>query len=163
MVSWFACGRRAAESKELVSGKRRKVPKISPVDKQRLLHELDAWCRRERHGRLTWARLEEMSGFTRQALSSHPDVVERYGEAKAINRPDKNARSASRPETANQRVLDLQREIERLKSIISRYDERWARYARNASLLGYDLERLDEPIDPPARTMVRAHRRSRSV
>ena len=32
---------------------------MSNEDKQGVLHELDAWCRRERVGRLTWARLEE--------------------------------------------------------------------------------------------------------
>ena len=138
--------------------KRRKVPKMSAADKQRVLHELDAWCRGERVGRLTWARLEEVSGFTRQALSSHPDIVERYGDAKAVNRPGNKAR-ISRPKSNDQRVLDLQREVERLKSIINRYDERWAIYARNAALAGFDLERLEAPMDPPARGPVRVMRR----
>lgn len=136
--------------------RRRKVPKMSAEDKQRVLHELDAWCRHERKGRLTWARLEDVSGFTRQALSSHPDILERYGVAKAVNRPDKTR--APLPKTADQRVLDLQREVERLKSIINRYDERWATYARNAALLGYDLERLEEPLTPPGRADLRVTR-----
>lgn len=57
--------------------RRRKVPKMSAEDRQRTLNELDAWCRRERKGRHTWARLGDVSGFTRQVLSNHPDIVER--------------------------------------------------------------------------------------
>lgn len=141
--------------------KRRRVPKMSNEDKQGVLHELDAWCRRERVGRLTWARLEEASGFTRQALSSHLEIVERYVHAKAPNRP--GAQEPVQPRKAtDQRILDLQRDVENLKAILNRYDERWARYARNAALLGYDLDRLGEPMDPPARAharVVRAKRR----
>lgn len=140
--------------------KRRKFPKMSNEDKLKILHELDAWCRRERAGRLTWARLEEVSGFTRQALSSHQDVVEGYGRAKAINRP--GAQEPAQPrKTTDQRILDLQRDAENLKAIVNRYDERWARYARNAALLGYDLDRLGEPMDPPARAVVRIARSNR--
>lgn len=141
--------------------KRRKVPKMSPEHRQKVLHELDAWCRRERPGRLTWARVEEMSGFTRQALSNHRDIVERYSAAKAASRLG-NIRYAP-PKSADQRILDLNREIEGLKSIINRYDERWARYARNAALLGYDLERLEEPLEPPARAIVRVRSKPSSI
>lgn len=139
----------------------RKVLKMSTEDKQRVLHELDAWCRGERPGRLTWVRLEEVSGFTRQALSSHREIVERYREAKTINSPNGKNPSGSRPKTFDQRVLDLQREVERLRSIINRYDERWACYARNAAVLGYDLERLGEAMEPPARVAVRVGRKAR--
>lgn len=134
--------------------RRIKVPKITPDDKQKILHELDAWYRGERAGRLTWAQLERVSGFTRQALSNHREIVERYGEAKALNRPNGASSKPSPRKTVDQRVLDLQREVERLRSIIGRYDERWARYARNAALLGYDLERLEVQLDPPARAVV---------
>lgn len=142
----------------MIPKRRHKVPKMSAEDKQRVLHELDAWCRRERHGRLTWSRLEEVSGFTRQALSGHQEIVERYGEAKAVNRPESIGR-ISRRKSTDQRVLDLEREVERLKGIINRYDERWATYARNAALVGFDLERLEAPMDPPVRGAVRVMRR----
>jgi len=143
-----------------VTRKRSRFPKMSNEDKQGVLHELDAWCRRERAGRLTWARLEELSGFTRQALSSHPEIVERYGRAKVLNRP--GSQEAAQPrETTDQRILDLQRDVDNLKALLNRYDERWARYARNAALLGYDLDRLGEPMDPPARAVVRIARSNR--
>lgn len=130
---------------------------MSAEDIQKVLHELDAWCRRERTGRLRWRHLEDVSGFTRQALSSHSEIAVRFGQAKAVNRPGGNALK-SKPKSVDQRVIDLQREIEQLRGIVNRYDERWARYARNAALRGIDLEVLDEPMDPPARADVRAHR-----
>lgn len=107
---------------------------------------------------LTWARLEDVSGFTRQALLNHPEIVERYGEAKAFNLPAVKTKMVN-PKTADQRIIDLRREIDRLETLINRYDERWARYARNATLLGYDLERLEQPMDPPARVRVMVQKR----
>lgn len=141
-----------------MSRKRAKTPKMTTADIERVLHELDAWCRRERSGRLGWRHLEEFSGFTRQALSGHDNIAERFGVAKAVNRPN-NAVPHLKPKSTDQRVIDLQREIEQLRGVINRYDERWARYARNAALLGYDMNRLDAPVDPPARTATRHARR----
>lgn len=135
--------------------RKRKVPKMLVQDIHRALHELDAWCRGERVGRLTWDRLAESVGFTRQALSSHDEIAKRFGEAKAINRP-RSSKERLAPKSADQRILDLKREIEGLRAIINRYDERWARYARNAALHRIDLRLLDEPMDPPARASVRA-------
>jgi len=126
---------------------------------QAVLQELDAWCRGERPGRLGWKKLEEFSGFTRQALSDHEDIAQRFGQAKAANRPKSNGQKSA-PKTVDQRITELQREIESLRGLINRYDERWARYARNAALRGIDLQALDEPMDPPARANVRVHRAS---
>lgn len=139
--------------------RKRKVPKMSAEDVQRALHELDAWCRGEREGRLTWDRLAQVVRFTRQALSSHEEIAKRFGEAKVANRP-RGSKIKAAPKSVDQRVLDLQREIEGLRTVINRYDERWARYARNAALHRIDLRLLDEPMDPPARANVRAHNKS---
>lgn len=141
-----------------MSRKRAKTPKMSAADIQNVLHELDAWCRRERPGRLSWRHLETFSGFTRQALSGRDEIAERFGAAKTVNRPSSAAQRRA-PKNSDQRIIDLQRDIEHLRAVINRYDERWARYARNASLQGVDLARLDEPLDPPARASVHVVRR----
>jgi hypothetical protein len=133
---------------------------MTSADIQKALHELDAWYRGERQGRLSWKILEDKLGFTRQALSSHDEIAERFSQAKAANRPRDTVGRAT-PKGTDQRILDLQREVERLRAIINRYDERWSRYARNAALHGISLELLDEPMDPPARTAVRANRTPR--
>jgi hypothetical protein len=78
------------------------------------------------------------------ALSSHKEIAERYGQAKACNRPDN--RTKPTPKGVYQRVIDLQRKVEQLEALINRYDERWAHYARNAAVLGNDSERLDQAI-----------------
>jgi hypothetical protein len=140
---------------------RRKVPKMSTADVEKVLQELDAWCRRERPGRLTWERLEEFAGFTRQALSANESIAQRYGEAKHGNSPARKVVTAT-PKSVNQRVLDLQRKVDELQAVINRYDVRWSNYAVNATLLGYDLERLEEAVMPPARAVVRVARRPRS-
>lgn len=140
--------------------RKRRVPKMTSADIQKALHELDAWYRGERQGRLSWKILEDKLGFTRQGLSSHDEIAERFAEAKTANRP-RGKVSKAPPKSTDQRILDLQREVGTLRAIINRYDERWARYARNAALRGISLELLDEPMDPPARTVVRANRPQR--
>lgn len=137
--------------------KRRTLPKISDVDTARVLEELDAWCRRERPGKLTWAALEDFSGFSRQSLSTHSEIKERYDAAKAVLRGKQKRTYAPKP--IDEQVAALREEVATLKGIIQRYDERWARYALNAARLGLDIERLDAAMDPPARSYVRtAHR-----
>lgn len=130
---------------------------MASPDIDKVLRELDAWCRRERGGRLTWKRLAEVAGFSRQTLSSHEEIAERYGQAKIANGPSKRAKPSAKG--VDQRVIDLQRRVEQLKNTINQYDERWARYARNAAILGIDLERLDQALDPPARSGTRSMQR----
>jgi hypothetical protein len=125
--------------------KRAKTPKMSESDIAKVLSELDAWCRGERPGKLGWKNLEEFSGFTRQALSDHDEIAERFGQAKVINRP-KDGITKKPPKSTDQRIIDLQREIESLRGIINRYDER-----------GIDLVVLAEQMDPPARGNVTTH------
>jgi hypothetical protein len=110
---------------------------------------------------LTWERLEEFAGFTRQALSANESIAERYGEAKHGNSARRKVVTAT-PKSLDQRVIDLQRKVDELQAIINRYDVRWSNYAVNATLLGYDLERLEEPVMPPARAVVRVAKRPRS-
>ena len=117
---------------------------------------MDAWRRGEQPGRLTWKSLEDASGFTRQALASKPQIAEAYGIAKGASRGDVRRVHAPKPEA--QLVDDLRREIDQLKGIVMRYDDRWMRWTRNAAQLGYDIERLDEHLDPPARAFVRVVR-----
>jgi len=133
----------------------RKTPKMSVDDIDRVIAELDAWRRGERAGRLTWKRLEATSGFTRQALSAKDTICEAYGQIKAATRTSRGPRPCK---TDQQQLDDLRREIDRLKSVIARYDERWIRWTRNATLLGYDLDRLNEPLEPPARSHTRVVR-----
>jgi len=132
--------------------KRRGLPKIGDAARVEILDELDAWCRRERPGKLTWQRLEEFSGFSRQSLSAHDELKRRYDAAKAVGRGDQ-PRRAMRP--IDQQVASLREELTSLKGIVQRYDERWARYALNAARIGLDLERLDAPLDLPARAVLR--------
>jgi len=139
--------------------KRRAMPKIKDADVARILDELDAWCRRERPGKLTWAVLEKLSGFSSQSLSAHSEIQRRYDAAKAALRG--NERRIYTPKPIDQQVTALREEVAMLKGIIQRYDERWARYALNAARLGWELERLDAPMDPPARAHVRVVRLGR--
>jgi hypothetical protein len=136
--------------------RRRAVPKMREADLDLVLRELDGWRRGERPGRLTWARLEGASGFTRQALATKPEIMHSYAIAKAAQRGDRAKPKAAKPQA--QLLDDLRRELDRQREVVRRYDEQWTRWVRNASLLGYDVDRLDAPIDPPARAPIRVVR-----
>lgn len=138
----------------------RSLPRLSVETVAKILDELDAWCRRERVGKLTWQRLEDFSGFSRQSLSAHDDIKQRYDVAKGVSRGDGRKVSVK---TEDEQVAALRKDLTVTKAIVQRYDERWARYALNAARLGYDLDRLDEPMDPPARAVVRVTRANRKA
>jgi hypothetical protein len=142
-----------------VARSQRKVPKMSAADIDKSLHELDAWVRHERPGRLTWQVLEEFAGFTRQALSANEAIAHRFGEAKHANRPEKQRVNKPR-KTVDQQVVELNRKIKELEATINRYDVRFARWIHNAMLQGYKVDLLEEPMLPPARAHVRVVGRS---
>jgi hypothetical protein len=67
------------------------------------------------------------------------------------------------PRTAAERVLDMQKTIEELRAIMRSYDERWALYEYNLHRLGHDPEELRRPLDPLARSQVRARHQGSSM
>src|SRR5258708_37351696 len=70
--------------------------KISERKAAGIVAELDRWREGELGIKLTWERVEAFSGFTRQALRRHPDILRAYPQTKhALPAPDRRSRSRS--------------------------------------------------------------------
>ncbi|KDP85763.1 hypothetical protein CF70_012030 [Cupriavidus sp. SK-3] len=126
--------------------------KISERKKASIIAELERWQDRELGTRLTWERIESFSGYTRQALSRHPEIVHAYQEAKrALAAGARPSRSRSRSDE----LAYLDRTVENLRAKIRRYEEleaqwlqRWQRIAFQCVQRGISIEDLDLPLDP---------------
>lgn len=111
-------------------------------DIDKVLNELDHWLRGERPGVLTWKVLEDFSGFTRQSLCKKSRIVELYDRAKALQRNTER----KPPKSPDERLARLSAELEHLRRVLDRYDERFARIAYWCNAKGIDLSELIGPM-----------------
>ncbi|HTY53858.1 MAG TPA: hypothetical protein VMB26_01590 [Candidatus Binataceae bacterium] len=133
-----------------MSRKRSKAAATSAIrmgdrDVDKVLNELDQWLRGERSGVLTWKVLEDFAGFSRQTLSKKSRIVQLYDKAKATQRNTER----TPPKSPDERFARLSAEVEHLRRVIDRYDERFARVAYWCNAKGISLSDLIEPM--PAR------------
>ena len=132
------------------------VRRMKPADVNAVLREIAAWANGEREGPLTWQRLVQFSGFSRQSLWAKETIRAKFD---AIKRGQRGG--DVRPlkvRTVDDRIAAFDAEIGRLKRIINRYDELWARIEYNAGVMGLDPEALRRPLRPLAREVVRRGR-----
>ncbi|WP_256928052.1 hypothetical protein [Caballeronia sordidicola] len=129
--------------------------KLSERKAAGIIAELARWKDGELGTKLTWERIEAFSGFTRQALSRHPQIVTAYQMAKgALATPDRRSRSRAR----NEELLYLDHTIEELRAELRRYEllerkwfERWQCIAYHCLRRGLSIEEFDQPIDTQSR------------
>jgi hypothetical protein len=129
--------------------------KINDSKAAGIITELERWRDGELGTKLTWARVEAFSGFTRQALSRHPPIVSAYQAAKSVlAAPARRSRSR----TQNDELLYLEHTIENLRAEVRRYElleqkwlERWQCIAYHCSRRGLSIDEFDRPIDTQAR------------
>lgn len=126
--------------------------KISEQRKAGIIAELERWQGRELGTQLTWWRIEAFSGYTRQALSRHPDIVHAYQQAKRAL-ADRGQKSRSR--TRRDEIAYLDQTVERLRAKIEWYEqleahwlERWQRITAQCLQRGLRIDDLDCPLDP---------------
>jgi len=120
-----------------------------------ILAELQRWGNGEFGRGLTWRSIEECSGYTRQALSRHPPILQAYQTAKrALDKPKRRSRTKS----ASDEILYLDQTVRSLREQLSHYQaaerswiERWQRIAYQCSRRGLNIEELDSPIDEQRR------------
>ncbi|MCX4155521.1 MULTISPECIES: hypothetical protein [Paraburkholderia] len=120
-----------------------------------IVAELERWRNGELGTKLTWECVEAFSGFTRQALSRHPEIQQAYLEAKrALAMPARRSRSRVKGDE----VLYLDKTIERLRARITQYEaleqqwlQRWQRIAFHCARKGLNIEELDLPLDSASR------------
>ncbi|RKR43247.1 hypothetical protein B0G82_0807 [Paraburkholderia sp. BL17N1] len=117
-----------------------------------IVAELERWRDGELGTKLTWERVEAFSGFTRQALSRHAEIVRAYHDAKdALARPGRQSRS--RAMEAERQYFDqtlerLRAEVDRYKVLEQQWLQRWQRIAFHCSRRGMSIDDLDRPLDP---------------
>ncbi|QQX86109.1 hypothetical protein JJQ59_02150 [Cupriavidus necator] len=125
---------------------------MSERKKAGIIAELERWQNRELGTTLTWERIEAYSGYTRQALSRHPEIVHAYREAK---RALADGARPSRSRTHSDELAYLDRTVASLRARICWYEEletqwlqRWQRIAFHCLQRGLSIEDLDVPLDP---------------
>ena len=108
---------------------------------------------RSKNGKVTWTKLEEMTGFSRQALSANPVIASEYHE---INGAQKTV------VTAEKRVEDLEAKLaksedkcKRLKATLKEYDAKYARWMYNATNANLSIDELNVPVPESVKTVGR--------
>lgn len=111
--------------------------------------DLDRWANGQLGSKLTWAILEERSGFSRQSLQAKPEIKAAYDLAK-------RALSGGLVKSREQATKDndeLQRDIARLRLEIVEYRKRedlwklrWQRIAYHIRAKGVQMFDIDKPL-----------------
>lgn len=127
--------------------------RMTPADVQSVAREIAAWSRGDREGVLTWEKLVEFSGFSRQSLWAKESIKDKFESAKRAIKKDPIPKVTRR--TVDERVVAYQKQIAELKSVVNRYDELWARIEYNSRAMGVDPNALRKPLRPLARDLVR--------
>lgn len=117
--------------------------RMTDLDIQMVVEEIDAWGRFERGRKLSWSVLEKIFPFTRQTMYSKEPIVVAFKSAK-------EALSTGKASSVTQKAfvkddLKLQRLRKRIKELeiqIEGFQELWVRYEFNALRHGIDPEIL---------------------
>ncbi len=133
--------------------------RITDAIVQAIIGEIRAHKDGKREGKLSWAALEEFSGFSRVALWTKPQIKEPFQAAKASFKADATPKIKPR-KTIDERIVALEASLDELRETVRQYDERWALYEYNAHQLGIDPALLRRPLDPVARGQVRSRKRN---
>lgn len=128
------------------------VPKMSGLDVDHAVMELQAWRDGERGRRLTWAVLEKSTGFTRQSLSSKEAIKKAYDDAKEALSKDAKPRKPKGDDFLEDRIESLKRELARYKSLEDGWLERWAQIAFHLRGAGLSIDQFDKPLPQAKRT-----------
>ena len=59
---------------------KKKQARLNPNLEKEICSQILLLASRSKNGKVTWAKLEEMTGFSRQALSSNPVIASEYRE-----------------------------------------------------------------------------------
>ncbi|MEM5440496.1 hypothetical protein [Paraburkholderia diazotrophica] len=132
----------------------RSIRANAKIDEQKMtsiVRELHRWRDGEFGNKLTWGRIEDCSGYTRQALCRHAPIVQAYQAAKrALAAPEPRSRSRSRSDEIlylDQTVQTLREQLRRYEGLERAWIERWQRIAYHCSRRGLSIEEFDSPID----------------
>lgn len=123
---------------------------MADTDVKSIIADLGRWAAGQLGSKLTWAILEERSGFSRQSLQAKAEIKAAYDYAKE----SLAGGLVKSHEQATQENDELQHEVQHLKLEVAEYKrrenlwrERWQRIAFNIRQKGLQIHEIDQPAD----------------
>jgi serine protease inhibitor ecotin len=93
-------------------------------------------------------------GVSRQALASKPVVVEAYHLAqKEVGALEKNSPHSIVRRTLDERVVDLEKQLEERNRQLNSWIEKWVTVEYNCRRYGYEPDKILEPLVKPNRAL----------
>jgi hypothetical protein len=124
--------------------------RMADTDVKSIIADLDRWAAGQLGSKLTWAILEERSGFSRQSLQAKAEIKASYDYAKK----SLSGGLVKSREQATQENDELQNEVQRLRLEIAEYKrrenlwrERWQRIAFHVRQKGIQIHDVDQPAE----------------
>ncbi len=124
--------------------------RMTDTDVKSIIADLDRWAAGQLGSKLTWAILEERSGFSRQSLQAKAEIKAAYDYAKQ----SLASGLVKSREQATQENGELLNEVQRLKLEVAEYKrrenlwrERWQRIAFHIRQKGMQIYEVDQPSE----------------
>lgn len=96
------------------------------LDIRMIVEEIEAWGKRERGQKLTWAILERVFPFTRQTMYSKTEIKEAYKKARMALKTGKISQKDKASEDVNALVVQrLKNRIKELEMQIVEFQKLW--------------------------------------
>lgn len=115
--------------------------RMTDLDIQMVVEEINAWGNFERSRKLTWSVLEKIFPFTRQTLYSKEAIKDAFEDAKIALSTGKKVQNKVVEEDDLQ-TQRLRKRIKELEIQVESFQELWVRYELNALRHGIDPEVL---------------------
>lgn len=123
--------------------------RMAESDIKSIIADLDRWAQGHLGSKMTWAILEERSGFSRQSLQAKSEIKAAYDNAKQ----SLSGGLVTTKEQATKDNIGLACELERLKHELEEYKrkellwkQRWQRIAFHVRQKGIQVQAVDKPI-----------------
>lgn len=107
--------------------------RMTNLDIQMVVEEINAWANGERSKKLTWKVLENVFPFTRQTMYSKSEIKIAYEKAQIALRTGKKPKIANYSRQSDElKIQRLKARIRELEKQIEEFQELWVRYEYQA-------------------------------
>ena len=132
---------------------RDKQARITPEREKEICDLIVLLASRATSGKVTWAQLEDATGFTRQALSAREQIAETY---QSINGTKKTIVTAEQKlEELKAKLAKKEEECKRLSETLAEYDQKYVRWLYNATNANLTVDQLNAPLPDSMKTTAR--------
>lgn len=127
-----------------------KQARLTPDLEREICSQIILLAARSKNGKVTWAQLADVTGFSRQALSANSAISSQYREVNGIQ---KTAISSERRiQELEDKLAKSQAECKRLKKTLEEYDKKYVRWLYNATNANLTTEQLNTPVPESLKT-----------